>query len=262
MEKSNKLTTKKYWDRQHENDLEKSDFRPIVIRLDKNLAFSEIDKIYGKYLPKGNDLKFIEIGCSPGKWMAYFLKNFGYNVSGLEYAENGFILTQKNLATLEINANLIKGDIFDNNLKDESYNVVFSHGLIEHFDDPEDAIKSHLRLLKKGGFLVLAIPNFRGFNYFFQKLTNSKLLEQHNLKIMNKDFFYRIGKTFKLHVVTVDYYGLINFVLFQGSKTLVFAGKIIQFILSHIYFLLGKRLPLKNHSFLSPYVIAIYTKPE
>lgn len=254
---SNKLTTNKYWDACYEQ----SDLTmPIIINTDREMSFVEIDAYFKNNIPKNKHFKFIEIGCAPGGWMHYFHKNFGYNVEGIEYTSSGARLTENNLNMLDIEAAVYNEDLFDNKLVKDSYDVVFSAGFIEHFDNPALVIEKHVELLKKGGYLILKVPNFRGFNEFFQKITNNNLLNIHNLDIMNLKYFEDISSKHNLEIVDISYIGKINFGLFLGKRPLIYAGYIIQFLVNKLYFLFGKRIFIKDGYLFSPYIIGIYIK--
>lgn len=49
-------------------------------------------------------------------------------------------------------------DATDSNYSDESFDLIFSQGVIEHFKDPTAIMKEQIRLLKKGGFLIIDVP--------------------------------------------------------------------------------------------------------
>jgi SAM-dependent methyltransferase len=53
-------------------------------------------------------------------------------------------------------------DLFRSSLSGESFDLVYSSGLIEHFEDMRGVVGEHLRLLKPGGQLVLIVPNLLG----------------------------------------------------------------------------------------------------
>ena len=42
--------------------------------------------------------------------------------------------------------------------KDCQFHIIFSQGLIEHFRDPINVIREQARILKKGGFLIINVP--------------------------------------------------------------------------------------------------------
>ena len=55
------------------------------------------------------------------------------------------------------NFKLIEADVRDLNIK-EKFDVVHSNGLIEHFEDPGKIIDQHLRITKKNGYTIIAVP--------------------------------------------------------------------------------------------------------
>jgi len=256
MKESNNLTTNTYWDRCYKG--EKNTGQRIDIF--SEMPSSELNVYFRKNLPKDKKFKFLEIGCAPGRWMHYFYSNFNYCVEGIEYTPNGAKLTRSNLSTLGVDNVIYEQDLFNNSLNKNSYDLVFSAGFIEHFNDPSLVIEKHLGLLKKGGYLVLEVPNFRGFNGFFQKITDKSLLEIHNLNIMNLDFFKNIAEKHDLEIVDISYVGKINFGLFLGNKFLIYIGQVIQFFINKLYFILGKRIFISDNKFFSPYIVAVYVK--
>jgi trans-aconitate methyltransferase len=64
------------------------------------------------------------------------------------------------------------------------YDIVFSSGFIEHFEDTGDVIKRHVDLLSDDGQLLILIPNFLGLNGMIQRRLDRENLEAHNLKSM------------------------------------------------------------------------------
>ena len=46
------------------------------------------------------------------------------------------------------------------------FDIVLSYGFIEHILPPEKAIQLHLDLVKKGGYIVIQLPRFKGYNYW------------------------------------------------------------------------------------------------
>jgi len=150
----NHLTTKEFWAKQHKNIS-----LPQTIRPEERYVFFLLDELFKKHLPKNDKFTFLEIGCSPGAWMIYFHKTFGYNVTGIEYTTQGYELTKQNLKCTNTPGNVIHEDVFSTTLQPESFDVVVSFGFIEHFEDQQEIIDVHYRLLKKGGILIIGVPN-------------------------------------------------------------------------------------------------------
>ena len=63
--------------------------------------------------PPSGDLSFIEIGCAPGGWMAYFARQFGYRVTGVDYVRSACDKTTENLRLLSVTGKVVNADVFE-----------------------------------------------------------------------------------------------------------------------------------------------------
>jgi SAM-dependent methyltransferase len=52
----------------------------------------------------------------------------------------------------------VVSDVFRAPFPEDSFDLVFSQGLIEHFKDPSPIFEAHVRLVKPGGWLVIRVP--------------------------------------------------------------------------------------------------------
>ena len=52
----------------------------------------------------------------------------------------------------------VVADVLDRPFPDQSFDLVFSQGLIEHFRDPTAILQAQIRLLKPGGWLAVHVP--------------------------------------------------------------------------------------------------------
>jgi len=137
----------------------------------------EIHRILISMLPTGGR-SFIEIGCAPGKWMAYFARQFGYSVSGLDYIEGACVKTRENLDRLSIDAQVHHADFFD--FTSHPYDVVFSAGFIEHFEQPKAVVARLARLCHpEGGFIITMIPSLEGLNRWISKTFRPRVAAGH-----------------------------------------------------------------------------------
>jgi len=61
---------------------------------------------------------------------------------------------------------------------DESYDVVFNSGVIEHFNKKEriDILREYRRVLKRNGMMIIAIPNHYSLPYRSAYLFKKKFL--------------------------------------------------------------------------------------
>ena len=209
----NHLTTREFWTKQHGDIV-----LPLLIQPEKAYTYFILDSLFRRYLQKQNEKKlaFLEIGCSPGAWMVYFHRMFGYDVSGVEYTVEGYNLTKENLKKSNVSGIVLQEDIFSTTLPPESFDVVFSFGLVEHFKDQEEIIKSHYRLLKKGGVLIIGVPNvFRDAVYGFIQWCVSpreyKKLREVHVHLDAKTLKERIARCTDLEELYCGYAGVVNF---------------------------------------------------
>lgn len=147
----------------------------------------------------------LEVGCAPGKWLSFLAEKMGLNPSGIEYTSAGTEATVRNFSVLGLNyGHVWSGDFFSID-PDPQFDVVISLGFIEHFQNVEEVVERHLQWLKPGGVLLLEIPNFRGVYYPIQSILDKTLLDKHNLKIMNLEFFKELAGRFGMTIRHIGY---------------------------------------------------------
>jgi SAM-dependent methyltransferase len=243
------------------------------IALEKNRSIpyskSSLLEICKNYLPKDGSLKFIEIGCSPGYNVIDFHNLFGYQCFGVDYSVPGCDLTKKVFSINGLDPdNVVLSDFLSDEFQEKYkgyFDIVSSFGVIEHFDDSKEAIEKHINLLKDGAFLVITIPNIRGFfNRVLSSFFNNRVIPYHNLDIMDKPTFVKLFDTKKLMTMHCGYYGLFNLGLLNVSRNsnkrrLLRICYIIQFGIDMLFnrFFLKKNLEC---SLFSPYLIYIGQK--
>jgi cyclopropane fatty-acyl-phospholipid synthase-like methyltransferase len=143
----------------------------------KAKGIHEIHHILKKILPAGK-LKLIEIGCAPGSWLAYFHNCFHYSISGIEYAPKAYEKTVENLKILNIPGAIHQANFFE--FDHEPYDVVFSTGFIEHFENVAPVIQKIVNLCAfNGGYVVTIIPSMQGINWWISKTFRPQVAAGH-----------------------------------------------------------------------------------
>jgi SAM-dependent methyltransferase len=223
--------------------------------------------IYPKYLHKKEGAKVVEIGSAPGTELVKLHKAFGLIPYGIEYSDAGIELNRAIFVRhgLEpenvIHADFLSGDIETRFA--EHFDVVFSQGFIEHFDNPRDVVNRHITLLRKGGHLIVSIPNLRGVNYVLQRFFNKDILPMCNISIMEKDKFAALFDDERLSMQYCGYYGTFNFNLSMAKhpvrRIVLVCCKVIQLLLNAVFRLLFGKKGLESETF-SPYLLFIGVK--
>ena len=195
----NKKTEVTFWDSYWEHIR-----LPSII--DNEFSFDRcLSKALGNEIVKNNLRgRVLEIGAAPGKYLSYFYEN-GFDISGLEYSEVGIEALKLNFAKLDIDKyQLIEGDLFKIKAT-EKFDVVMSFGFVEHFDDVDEVIRKHLAWLKPGGTLILGVPVFNNLHGWLQRLLDKRIIDLHNIDIMNLNFFRGLSRRHLVSKVSSNY---------------------------------------------------------
>lgn len=100
--------------------------------------------------PRG---RLLDVGCGTGDLAGVFARR-GWQVAGIEPSE------QAGKHARENGVDAVTGTIADAPWPAAHFDaIVFNHSL-EHIDDPAEALAAATRLLRPGGLLVVAVPNF------------------------------------------------------------------------------------------------------
>jgi len=134
--------------------------RPERLRLYRDLDF-EMVRLLGR-AGGSKARRTLELGGGGSRILPYLGRQFGFRVFGSDFSWRGCLLLKANLSLQGICGGVVCEDLFRSSLAPESFDLVYSQGLIEHFDDTAVVIAEHLRLIKPGGKLVLVVPNLEG----------------------------------------------------------------------------------------------------
>lgn len=254
-----RLTKQEYWE-----DYWSSYKLPLEIKKSKDsLYLNEILNTFDTYLPKDSQLSILEIGGSPGQYLIYMHRQFGYKIHCLDYSEIGCLKTKENYELLNIQGEIYQQDLFSENLNLPLFDIVYSLGFVEHFSNLNPVIEKHLRLLKQGGILVIGAPNFLGINHWFLKRLAPELLSKHNLEAMDISTWASFEKEFNLGIVFKGYVGGFEPQIFNRREKKSFSNSILKSMarnLSSVFTHHFKGLREFNSKYFSGYVMGVYQK--
>jgi SAM-dependent methyltransferase len=134
--------------------------RPERLRLYRDVDYEMVRLL--EHAGGSKTCRTLELGGGGSRILPYLGRKFGFRVFGSDFSRRGCLLLKANLSLLGVDGGVVCEDLFHSSLADDSFDLVFSSGLIEHFDDTASVVAKHLRLLKPGGRLVLVVPNLEG----------------------------------------------------------------------------------------------------
>jgi hypothetical protein len=184
----------------------------------------------------------VEIGFVPGKYLQFFEKHFNAECHGYDFSETGckqaivFLSEQGSSVHVHHQDVLAKTPDIPNRAQ-----LVYSIGVVEHFEDPVGMIKAHLAPLADDGVAIIVLPNYQGLNLWIQKLLDSENLDIHNLKSMTTAFWEKYAEQFPEFEFKTRKYGRLNPWMFSLSH-LGKIGKLLQLTFNFVSILFPKRI--------------------
>jgi 2-polyprenyl-3-methyl-5-hydroxy-6-metoxy-1,4-benzoquinol methylase len=160
---------KEHWDRLWDQTNSSVPLYTIKERLDDpiiGIRHSRLLKDVLFYLGQMKRPLVLEAGCGQGIWVIELESN-GYKVVGIDYSMKGIH------AALEygVSSSIINGNILSLPFKDNSFDVILSWGVVEHFQDVADvlsALHEKWRVIRQGGVLFITVP----VDNYFLRLKN------------------------------------------------------------------------------------------
>jgi len=128
-----------------------------------------------RYLPRVVDFngykgkKVLEIGCGAGIDLIRFARG-GAQVTGVDISETAIDLAKKNFTINGLKADLrvMNGEALD--FKDNSFVLVYVHGVLQYTANSRQMAEESLRVLKKGGEFIGMVYNRKGWLNTLSKL--------------------------------------------------------------------------------------------
>ncbi len=149
----------------------RGDFRLHWERLDADAHFAEkmrlaeveqrpfvalLEKLFAE---SASVPRVLEIGAGSAAASRLLAQRIAGNVVAFDLLPQAMRVARR-LAPVELNGRpaLVAADVFCAPFADDSFDLVFSQGLVEHFPDPRPIAEAHARLVKPGGWLVINVP--------------------------------------------------------------------------------------------------------
>ncbi|MDA3968314.1 class I SAM-dependent methyltransferase [Helicobacter ibis] len=184
-------STQEHWDRTYSNTRDiNPNWKPIYY--DFRSIASVIEDAILDFKPNS----IFEVGCGDSLYLPYFLQNFKSSAGGgdllgggIDYSPNGVRDILERLEVCGVNADIFCEDFLkltDGLYKDSkkyTYDLIYSLGVIEHFDNPKSILEIFSTFLSDNGILISIIPNFSFFSFhkLLCYLYQPKILAIHNL---------------------------------------------------------------------------------
>ncbi|MCL5035988.1 MAG: class I SAM-dependent methyltransferase [Chloroflexi bacterium] len=113
--------------------------------------------------------KLLEIGCGIGVDLMEFARGSAI-VTGVDLTQEPLEITRKGFEAHGLRGEFFLADAEKLDFPDESFDVVYSFGVIHHTPNTENAIKEIHRVLKPGGEAIVMIYHRDSFHFWFRQM--------------------------------------------------------------------------------------------
>lgn len=156
----------------------------------------------------GYNKKILECGCGTGQ-LSHFLQLNNNHVLGIDMSLSSLALAIKHKQENDLTrGNFVQMNIFNLAVKDNSFDVVISHGVLHHTYDARKAFSHIVKKAKPGGYVVVGLYNryarvptwvrskligFTGQNIDF--VVRKRILDERKAEIWIRDQYYNPHET-------------------------------------------------------------------
>lgn len=123
----------------------------------------------------------LEVGCGLGTMAAQFAEQ-GAKITAIDITHRAVELTLKRFKTFGMKGNLEIGDAENLSFKENTFDFVFSWGVLHHTPDTQRAVDEIYRVLRHGGKAAIMLYHKYSFLYYYHTLFKKGLLKGEFLK--------------------------------------------------------------------------------
>jgi SAM-dependent methyltransferase len=142
-------------------DIEKPSFVGLLLLKSAEKIAISIIKRYCE-----NDSKVVDVGCGTGRTLKMLRDNGFCNSIGTDNSEKSIKICNMNGFTTK--KDVFLSDVTDNDFKNNNFCMVFSEGLLEHFDDINPVVTGLCRISSK--HVLVIQPNHFSTVRFLEKI--------------------------------------------------------------------------------------------
>lgn len=122
-------------------------------------------KALAGYASRATPRYVVEVGCGSAIDLCLLKREMpGLLATGVDLSLEGLKVAHSCAERLRVSLKLCQGDAHTIPLRSGSAGLVFSQGVLEHFQDPRPVLAEQARILAPGGVLVVSVPQtFTGY---------------------------------------------------------------------------------------------------
>lgn len=136
-------------------------------------------------IPHVKDKKTLEFGCGSG-YGSHYLSKYCSDITAVDISESAIKYANERYSNENLTYRIIQNiEREPLSFSDETFDAVISFQVIEHIDKEQKYLSELLRVLKKGGILIIATPDKTHRLFSFQKPWNKFHIREYNMAELN-----------------------------------------------------------------------------
>jgi SAM-dependent methyltransferase len=158
---------------------DKTDYVSVIYNK-KSKPFTQYPELLTRYLVQRygltRSIKILDLGCGRGDFLRGFVK-CGHKGYGIDQS-----LVAKSMCP---EAEILQSDLEKDPLpyKDNSFDVIFSKSVLEHFYYPEKIVMEIYRIIKPNGLVIIMVPDWESvYKIFYDDYTHRTPFTQISLR--------------------------------------------------------------------------------
>lgn len=253
------LTTKDYWERSYKS---RAPINPVSFDSYKDRCARCILAKKAPLIEHSESV--LEIGGGGSAWISYLARAYdSKQFSTLDFSREGNDMLREYAAMYGLlNVDVLEGDFFSNDI-DKEFDMVYSHGVVEHFTDLPRVLTAHSRFLSEDGVMLTIIPNMASVLGLLTRALNKDVFDVH---VPHGLISFRKGHSDAgLELVDSGYlcsnnFGVLSSCVTPKEKVKFNLYKLLTRISKASWFFEDKVFPFPTTKWFSPYIYAISRK--
>lgn len=139
------------------------------VRYKYHFYLTELHDWISQQKPNG---KLLEVGCGMGTDLLQLARR-DLDVTGIDLTEEGIKLANKRFKLYEMSGTLKIEDAENLSFENNTFDLVYSFGVLHHTPDTQKSIDEVHRVLKDDGKAIIMLYHKRSFNYIIHRMLNA-----------------------------------------------------------------------------------------
>jgi len=174
-------------------------------------------KLVKRFVELDKDTEVMDVGCAVGTFLLYLHQQHQSKISGVDFKDD---LDFPGFDKIEF----FQGLFYDQDIKDERYDLITMWHFLEHDYDPNRSLKMAGRILKKSGKLIIEVPRLDSFTYRLYGRKWPGVQAPQHTALYSKKIFKEMVEKNGFRIVKYLPYGAFPpyFYIFTGAKFKLF----------------------------------------